>query len=126
MPPHPDETPAEHVAHILQYAQLATMALTNARRTYGKRNIMLSIQEENELLDYLTGIEERAKALTPAAGPPAPGLADATAPRLHFYDCTACLKPHWEDEQPTYDVHLAFRSASEIRYAHRSPLGLLR
>lgn len=62
----PDETPDQDLAHIIQYTQLASMLVCNARKFVmpTKRRVTLTIQEESELLDYLNGIEERAKAAT--------------------------------------------------------------
>lgn len=140
MPSQPDETPAMDLRHIVQYAQLASMLVCHARNHVvpTKRRVSFTIQEENELLDYLRGIEERAKAatakLTPAAVPNEylTGVTDAGLPSklLRYYDCVMCSKPHWEDERPLYDEHVGYRAAAGasdgFKFGHRRALELLR
>lgn len=154
MPSRPDEKPDQDLAHIIQYAQLAAVALCDARRNAGKQNIILTIAEENELLDYLNGIEERARAAASkitmvtrfyplleqlatghagqrVAADGVPGRR-ARAPRpgvsklLRYYDCVQCSKPHWEDERAEYDAHAGYASKQGFRFGHRTELGLVR
>lgn len=153
MPSRPDEKPDQDLAHVIQYAQLAAVALCDARRNAGKQNIILTIAEENELLDYLNGIEERARAATlkitmvtrfyplleqlavgvpGSESPPMEYLAGELARRpgvsklLRYYDCVQCSKPHWEDERAEYDAHAGYASKQGFRFGHRTELGLVR
>lgn len=64
MPSQPTETPDQDLAHVIQFAQLAALVVCDGRRSAGKRNIILTIEAENNLLDLLQCIEERAKAAT--------------------------------------------------------------
>lgn len=61
----PNETASQDLAHVIQYAQLAAVLLCDRRAEFskGKRRITLTIDDENNLLDFLKGIEERAGAI---------------------------------------------------------------
>lgn len=153
MPSRPDEKPDQDLAHVIQYAQLAAVALCDARRNAGKQNIILTIAEENELLDYLNGIEERARAATlkltmvtrfyplleqlatgtpGVESPPMEYLAGELERRpgvsklLRYYDCVQCSKPHWEDDRAEYDAHVGYAAKQGFRFGHRTELGLVR
>lgn len=143
MPSLPDETPGQDLAHIVQFAQLASMLVCRARQYVlpTKRRVTLQIAEENELLDLLNGIEERAKAAgaklaastTPVPNEYLTGVTEAGLPSklLRYYDCVQCSKPHWEDERAgdtpsLYDQHVGYRSKQGFRFGHRTELGLVR
>lgn len=157
MPSLPNEKPDQDLAHVIQYAQLAAGVLQQARAgggNYGApKTLRLFAAEEKELLDYLTGIEERARAATlkltmvnrfyplleQLAGgtpyieePPMEYLAGELERRagvsklLRYYDCVQCSKPHWEDERAEYDAHAGYASKQGFRFGHRTELGLVR
>lgn len=152
MPSQPDETADMDLAHVIQYAQLASMIVCNARKIVmpDKRRVTLTIQEENELLDYLNGIEERARAASTkftmvkrfyplleqmaTDDLPVPneyiGGSDLPSKLLRYYNCVECSKPHWEDERPIFDEHVGYRACAGgqtgFRFGHRTQLGLVK
>jgi hypothetical protein len=136
----PNEKPDQDLAHVIQYAQLASMVVCNARKIVmpNKQRVTLTIAEENELLDFLNGIEERARAAasklsmvnrfyplleqlatgTPGVeSPPMEYLAGELEHRpgvsklLRYYDCVQCAKQHWEDDRQLFDDHILYACA---------------